>query len=198
MRPAALIAIALAVIGIATVGIVVLQRGGERGVLHEGLQGRFGQPVRRFSDTEARHAGSLIESSWRRELLRRAQAAPHQRFDNLSASALRARLQDAARREGFDVVDVDLLRPRQLAPRIVVQTDDYLVMTQAMPRLLRRLDPKVRTNDDRTGWRYEGFYFEARDKQGVPFAIVDNFWRGSGPGGGQWARSERLFPFPHG
>jgi hypothetical protein len=92
---------------------------------------------------------------------------------------------------------VDLLRPRQLAPRIVVRTGDYLRVTRAMPEILRAIDPKARTNDDRTGWRYEGFYFEADDGHGVPFALAFNFWRGSSAGGGQWARSERLYPFAH-
>jgi len=55
----------------------------------------------------------------------------------------------------------------------------------------------VRTNDDRTGWRYEGFFLEADDEHGVPFAAVFNFWRGSGGGGGQFARSDPLIPFEH-
>jgi len=42
---------------------------------------------------------------------------------------------------------------------------------------------------------FEGFYVRAEDEHGVPF-IVDNFWRVSDGGGGQWARSD--FPFPHG
>ena len=43
-----------------------------------------------------------------------------------------------------------------------------------------------------------GFYLEGRDAEGVPFLIPYNFWRGLGPGGGQWARSEKLYPFDHG
>jgi hypothetical protein len=33
---------------------------------------------------------------------------------------------------------------------------------------------------------------------GVPFLAVFNHWRGSNRGGGEWARSEELYPFPHG
>ena len=32
----------------------------------------------------------------------------------------------------------------------------------------------------------------------IPFLIVFNFWRGRSGGGGQWARSEPLYPFGHG
>ena len=71
-------------------------------------------------------------------------------------------------------------------------------MAHAAPRNLRRLDPKVATGDDRSGWRYEGFYFEADDEHGVPFLLVFNFLRGPHAGGGQWARSDALFPFAHG
>jgi hypothetical protein len=48
------------------------------------------------------------------------------------------------------------------------------------------------------GRRYEGFYLEAQDERGVPFLGVYNFWRGNHKGGGQWARSEPLYPFQHG
>jgi hypothetical protein len=183
----------------ATVAGVLILRGGDdsRAVLHEGIRMGFRQDVRRYSDDEARKASRSTETTWRRELERRARDAPRQRFANPTPETLRARLSAAARRYGFDVVAVDLLRPRQLAPRIVVRTDDYLQMAQSMADILRTLDPKARTGDDRTGWRYEGFYFEADDGDGVPFALAFNFWRGSSGGGGQWARSERLYPFVH-
>jgi len=95
-------------------------------------------------------------------------------------------------------VRVELLDPRQLAPVVIVRTTHYVELANATASILRHIDPKVRTNDDRTGWRYEGFFFEAQDEHGVPFLGVFNFWRGAGAGGGQWARSEQLFPFNHG
>ena len=55
-----------------------------------------------------------------------------------------------------------------------------------------------RTNDDRTGWAYEGFLFEARDSHGVPFVATFNRWRGPHDDGGQWAADPTLIPFPHG
>ena len=47
------------------------------------------------------------------------------------------------------------------------------------------------------GWAFEGF-FEARDTEGVPVLAVFNYWRGPDRGGGQWARSEDLYPYAHG
>ena len=111
---------------------------------------------------------------------------------------LRRRLDAAARRNDFEVASLRLLRPRGLAPRIVARTKHYVELAHAAPRILRRLDPKVATGDDRSGWRYEGFYFEADDEHGVPFLLVFNFLRGPHAGGGQWARSDALFPFAHG
>jgi hypothetical protein len=170
----------------------------QRSVLDEGVTpGAFGKPhvVR---SAEALRVSRRVTASWKRELRRRAQTAPAQRFRNLPPDVLRSRLEAAAERYSFEVVSVQLLRPRQLAPRIVVKTTHYLELARAAPELLRRLDPKASTSDDRTGWRFEGFYFEARDEHEVPFFTVDNFWRGPGPGGGQWARSDRLFPYEHG
>jgi hypothetical protein len=61
-----------------------------------------------------------------------------------------------------------------------------------------RIDPRSPAADDAAGWAYEGFYFQADDERRVPFLIVSNFWRGPNGGGGQFARSERLYPYPHG
>jgi hypothetical protein len=64
-------------------------------------------------------------------------------------------------------------------------------LAQATPAILKQLDPKNSTGDDRTGWRYEGFFFRADDEYAVPFLAVFNFMRGTySRGGGQWARSE--------
>jgi hypothetical protein len=47
-------------------------------------------------------------------------------------------------------------------------------------------------------WNYEAFFLEARDELGAPFLAVFDNWRDPHPGGGQWARSTSLYPFPHG
>lgn len=95
----------------------------------------------------------------------------------------------------FTVLSLNVVRPRQLAPEVVVLTTHYVEVAEATRLILLRVDPKASTGDDRTGWRYEGFFFQAEDEHGVPFLIAFNFWRGGGGGGGQWARSDRLFPF---
>jgi hypothetical protein len=108
------------------------------------------------------------------------------------------RLRRAAARYRFDVVKVAMIRPRQAAPLVVVRTANRLALARATRAILRLLDPKRRTNDDRTGWAYEGFLFRAEDRSGVPFLITFNHWRGPHAGGGQWAASEALLPFEHG
>jgi len=107
-------------------------------------------------------------------------------------------LDQAARENGFEVVSMKLHRPRQLAPEIVIRTSRYLDVSQSARVWLDRVDPKRRTKEDRTGWRFEGFYLRANDEHGVPFFIVFRYTREPGAGGGQWARTERLYPFDHG
>jgi hypothetical protein len=122
-------------------------------------------------------------------------------FDNLPAEELTRRLTRLASLYNFELVSLDLWHPlpHQLAPKIVVRTTHHLALARAMRVIVKQLDPKFVTNDDRTGWRYEGFYLQANDEHGVPFLAVFNFWRGTySRGGGQWARSEELFPFNHG
>lgn len=167
-------------------------------VLDEGVCTQTG--CRPVTAEEARKVAPKADAMWRRELRDRAVADPKTRFPNLPPAELRRRLDVAAEELDFEIVSFRLLEPKQLAPRIVVRTKHYVRLAEAAGPggLLRRLDPKRNLGDDRTGWRYEGFYFEAQDERGVPFFVVYNFWRGPGPGGGMWARSERLFPFNHG
>lgn len=194
-----MVALGLVLVSVAVAGVSLLREGDDdHGILHEGIRVGLTQEVRRYSDNQARKVGRSTEAMWRHELVQRAADAPRQTFANLDPRTLRARLAAAARHHGFEVVSVDLLRSKRLAPRIVVRSDDYLRMARAMPAILRTIDSKVRTTDDRTGWRFEGFYFEADDGHGVPFALAFNFLRGPSAGGGQWARSERLSPFAHG
>jgi hypothetical protein len=138
-----------------------------------------------------------VRAEWERELRRGAVQHPERRFANLPPGLLRARLRDAAARYRFTVVELEILRPSQAAPRVVVRTADATALSLATRDILRLIDPKKRTNDDRTGWAYEGFYFEARDRTDSPFLIVHNFWRGDSRGGGQWAARDDLYPFAH-
>lgn len=172
--------------------------GGHRSVLEQGVRLGASTTPHVIGKAEAIADARSTAAEWERELRERARAAPGRRFDNLDPRLLRRRLASEARRHRFRVVSFRLLRPRQLAPRIVVRTAHYLELARATPGILSRLDVKAPTSDDRTGWRYEGFYFEAQDEHGVPFLVVFNFWRGRHAGGGQWARSDALFPFAHG
>jgi hypothetical protein len=107
------------------------------------------------------------------------------------------RLQHAATLYGFTVVEMDVLRPRQSAPAVVVRVRDPERFARHVPAVLALLDPRAPAADDRLGWAYEGFYLEVRDDHDVPAIIVRNWWRGYSAGGGQWARSESLYPFEH-
>ena len=44
-----------------------------------------------------------------------------------------------------------------------------------MPAIAAALNPRLRVQDDRLGWEYEGFFFEAQDEHGVPFLAVFDF-----------------------
>src|SRR5437588_977186 len=169
--------------------------GGKRSVLDQGVRCGDLRTVHVRGAHEARRDVRSASRMWQMELRKRARETPRQRFDNLDPTVLRRRLEAAARRYRFEVVSFRLLRPRRLAPRIVVRTKHYLQLAHAAPSILRGSDPKARPDDDRTGWRYEGFYFEADDEHGAPFLLAFNFWRGPHAGGGQWARSDPLFPF---
>ena len=170
---------------------------GPRSVLYQGA--RFGESatVHRVGDHEALRDGRYARRYWQRQLRIRAREAPNQVFKNPSSNSLRSAVRSEARSNHFRVVSLQLLRPRQLAPKIVVQTTHYLSLARAAPSILTKLDPRSPAADDSKGWAYEGFYFEAVDEHGVPFMIVSNFWRGANGGGGQFARSEALYPYPH-
>jgi len=182
----------LALVGIASAC------GEHKSVLDEGIRPGMSGKTLVISRAEALKDGRLRLAYWKSEIRKKVQADPKTRFQNLDPDLLLQRISDAASRYHFEVVSVELLRPRQLAPKLIVRTTHYLDLAHDTPEILRSLDPKAATSDDRTGWKFEGFYFEAQDEHGVPFLTVFNFMRGNGPGGGQWARSERLYPFDHG
>jgi hypothetical protein len=157
----------------------------------------MGKP-HKIGPAEAKRDVRLTHAGWLREIAKRAHEDPRTRFPNLAPFLFRQRLAEAARRYRFEVVSARLLRPRQLAPEVVVRTRHYVELARAVPALEAALNPRLPARDDRRGWEYEGFYLEARDEHGVPFLAVFDFVRGRGPGGGQWARSDPLFPFAHG
>lgn len=139
-----------------------------------------------------------IVKMWRVNLRSGALVDPKRHFANPSRATLTSRLRLAAGRFHFTVVKVEILHPRQAAPLVVIHARDKQALANSTSAILHLIDPKARTNDDRTGWAYEGFLFEARDSHGVPFLATFNWWRGPHAGGGQWASDPSLLPFPHG
>src|SRR4051794_2794008 len=97
-------------------------------------------------------------------------------------------------RYGFTVKRVRFIRTRgQIAPFVIVETDRYLDFARATRAIGRSLDPLTDTTNNATGehfWAFPGFFFEAQDERGVPFLMTDIF----PSGGGQWARSDQLYP----
>jgi hypothetical protein len=143
---------------------------------------------------------AAVEKTWRSHLRAGARSYPTEHFHNLSRATFARRLRAAARHYHFTVVRLRVLHPLQAAPLVVVRARKEQALSAATPAILRLIDPKARTNSDRTGWAYEGFMFEARNSQGAPFLATFNWWRGAlgQVGGGQWATSQSLYPFPHG
>jgi hypothetical protein len=148
---------------------------------------------------EARAAVAKVRREWEAELARGVRTNPSRYFQNLSRGEFLRRLRPAAARHAFEIVRVEFRKPRQLAPLVVVRANDVERLADAYPRFWRSIDPKARTTDDRIGWSWEGFLFEARDADGVPGFVVFHWWRArQSVGGGQWARRESPYPFAHG
>jgi hypothetical protein len=177
--------------------VVVAGCANSRSILYSGVSGNASRPERVVTDAAALHDARAAREQWVAEITRRARADPSQSFANLPARQLRVQLAEAASRYHFTVKKVQLLRPRQVAPLVVIQTRHYLAVAHAVPVIENSLDPHT-GHSDRAGWAFEGFFLEAQDERGVPFLSIFNFMRGSGPGGGQWARSDQLYPFNHG
>ena len=110
-----------------------------------------------------------------------------QHFRSLSERVFREQLAVASARWHFRVLDARYLRPLQGAPLIVVQT-------MHPERLARYAGEVARFVHSRA---YEGFYFEVEDAHNARAFAFASALRGTNQGS-EWARSEPLFPFPHG
>jgi hypothetical protein len=154
-----------------------------------------------LTPAEARDQAAKAQHRWLYEIRtrgKRARSNPHPvHFPNPTKAAFRVALRKAGTRYHFRVLRVRLYKPFQLAPLVIVQSAHPLKFSRNTPAVQRLLDPRRRAADDRQGWRWEGFYLEGRDSNGVPFLAIFNFWRGGSAGGGEWARSEELYPYPH-
>jgi hypothetical protein len=170
-------------------GVALSGCAGSRSVPYRGVSIGVSGKRTVISDATAVRDAKRIRTRWASDIERQARVHPSQNFANLPAGLFRARLIRAARRYGFTVESVRFLRPRGIAPVVIVQTTRYLALARAIPRIERSLNPHP--------WRFEAFYLEGRDERGVPFVIVTDVVRGE-TAGSQWARSDALFPFPHG
>jgi hypothetical protein len=151
----------------------------------------------KLAPPSAATAASRAYAQWSAALRTGASLDPGRRFPNPPIEALRRRLRTVERRFDLRARHVYVRWPRQQAPYVVVSTNRPAALARAVPAILRILDPK-QPFGDRTGWAYEGFFFEALDAKGRPFLVVFNHWRGPRAGGGQWAASPDLLPFAHG
>ena len=166
-----------------------------RSVLDQGVALGLGRKLHRIGPAEASADARSSQVEWIGMLRAAASRNPRRRFPSPPRRLLVARLDRAAALFGFRVETVTLRRPLQLAPQIVSR--HYLALAHALPQILDRIDPPPRSNNR----AYEGIFIEAVDERHVPFVIVFDSLRGQiagGQAGGQWARSEPLFPYAHG
>lgn len=141
---------------------------------------------------------ALIEQQWKTQLRVGARSDPRTRFPSPPAAVLRTRLREMQSLYGFQVEKVELLRPLQLAPLIILRTNNPRKLARGTPIILRKIDPRVTRPGRRSIWVYEGLLLEVRDQHNAPVFAVFGHRRGSNAGGGQWAVSEQLYPYPHG
>lgn len=171
--------------------------GGRRSILYSGvsLVGATGARTPNVvTDAEAFRADRTTRAFWRSNLASGTLGPA----SDLSPRQFRARVARAASRYGFTVERVGFVRTRgQFAPLVIAETRNYRAFTRATPAIVRSLNPLTDRPNRSTGenfWTFPGLYLEARDERGVPFLIVDDF----PTGGGQWARSDELYPFVRG
>jgi hypothetical protein len=136
---------------------------------------------------------------WLKEL--RANAATGdtaKAFPSPPRRVLLRRLETARSRFGFEIESVTMLRPLQLAPVVVLRSDRKVQLSRATPSIVKLIDPRHVTRQNPSGFAYEGIFLVVETTRGVPYLLVFNHWRAPHVGGGQWAASESLFPYPHG
>jgi hypothetical protein len=135
-------------------------------------------------------------SQWRQELLAATGRDKTTKFPTPSQAVFEKRLATAAEQFGFRVLSTEFVRAPQGSPLVIVEAPSPTRFSQDTPAIYRALDRRTGSGEDWQGWDYEGFFLGAQDEQGEPFLAFFNFMRDHG--GGQWARSEGLYPFPHG
>lgn len=181
-----------------------------RDVLETGIsqsKGAFVPPQRSWAGVRrtlrlGRSGAGRVLADWEASLARDELSASPTRFRAPSRGWLLARLVRLQRLYHFHVTGFRYLHRFPGGPRpapLLIVTADPQSFVRATPLVLRGLDQRPRASlRARVVWNYEAFFLEARDRFGAPFLVVFDNWRSPHPGGGQWARTESLYPFPHG
>jgi hypothetical protein len=175
--------------------IVLAGCASSRSVLNSGITPGLGGKTILITDAAAVRDGKANRADWLQMV--KGESDRGLRFAGVPAREFRSRLAAAAARYGFKVDRIEFLEQPRPTPLVVVQTSRYLAFARAVPAIERSLDPH-RGRSDLRGWSFRAFYLEAVDEKGVPFLSVDDVEGADGVTGGQWARSDPLFPFPHG
>jgi hypothetical protein len=120
--------------------------------------------------------------------------ALEQRFPNPSRAEFRRRVALVARRYGFRVVSLRLLRPEQIAPLLLVRTSRKpRGFVKDVPTIMDLLNPRS-TAGKQSAETFEAFFFAAEDGRG-PFMWTQYVNRGEAEGG-EWAANQCLYPYP--
>lgn len=119
-----------------------------------------------------------------------------QRFPNMSPAAYRKRVALVGRRFGFAVASLRLLRPRQIAPLLVVKTNrSRKAFAKDIPRIVELLNPTSAWLSDR-GPTFEAFFFAVEDGRGPFWASWSSFRNEQT--GDWWAANRCLYPYERG
>lgn len=144
-------------------------------------------------------AVAQAKAEWLAQIRASAQSGDRSaRFPSPSRAVLMRRLHNAQTLYAFRVVSVRMLHPLQRAPVIVISSDRKQSLARATPKIINLFDPRSPTRMNPSGYAYEAYFLVAQTTRGVPFLATFNHWRAPHVGGGQWAASESLYPFPHG
>jgi hypothetical protein len=133
---------------------------------------------------------------WRTHLRAAVKIDPSTRYPTPALAILRHRLAEASSRYHFQVVSLRFVRAPQGSPLLIVQSDSPSSFSRNTAAIISLLDSRNGNGPGWEGFAYEGFFLGAQDSRGRPFLDASQILRIHE--GGQWARAENLYPFPHG
>ncbi|HZS23423.1 MAG TPA: hypothetical protein VFA30_00430 [Gaiellaceae bacterium] len=182
--------LALACLALVTAGC---GGGGASSVLEAGICRDVSQTCVPVGPAKARAELRAARRGWLTALHANAGLDATHRFPTPPPRVLLARLRSQAVAHVFKIESVVWRHGRQPAPDIVLETSQYLDFTHSLPQIVDAIDPPPSSNEH----VYEGIFVEGVDPQHVPFVAVFDDVRGR-VSGGEWARSEPLYPYAHG